>query len=219
MIDLTFLSQSMWNIYSACAGTAKSDINAVAESLMGMSFQELLNSAGGTLRAPTDPKKQLMDDYYAWKATQPPQYLPESKGDTEENRAYLRRNFSGQLSVMERIYALDTMREMGMITEEEMREAIGVNEFNISIVNIKEMDMPLVFAQPMDLDPAIVKWNEFFLHANISRCPTLDKLLSMTQSVRETFAMRDAAKGRNEQQTAAQEVESALNVLTSRKAS
>ena len=218
MIDLSFLSQRMWDVYSLCSGVAKAGFNRMRdwENLSGVAFMDLMRNVDGTVKyAASNPKEQLMQDYYAWKAVQPQRYLPESKGDTEENRAFLRRNFSGQLSVMDRIYALDTMREMGMITEEEMRETIGVNEFNISIVSLKEI-VP-VMAEPIGLDPAISRWNEFFTHANISRCPTLDKLYEMTGKVRETFRQREAYK--KEQQSAAAEVESALNLLTSRKAS
>ena len=125
MIDLSFLSQRMWDVYSLCSGVAKAGFNRMRdwENLSGVTFMDLMRNVDGTVKyAVSNPKEQLMQDYYAWKAVQPQRYLPESKGDTEENRAFLRRNFSGQLSVMDRIYALDTMREMGMITEEEMRE-------------------------------------------------------------------------------------------------
>lgn len=216
MFDLSFLSQSMWDIYSTCAGAATGHFNRTAyESLVGVSFQSLLQNAEGFLQYSDDPKKQLMEDYYAWKAQQPQRYLPASKGDTQENRDYLRRHFSGQLSVMERIYALDTMREMGMITQQEMLETIGVGN-GLSVIS---MDDPVIFCQPARLDPTISKWNEFFRHANISRCPTLDKLFSMSATIRETIQVREAAKQQREQQTAAQEVASTLNALTARKAS
>lgn len=216
MFDLSFLSQSMWDIYSTCAGAATGHFNRTAyESLVGVSFQSLLQNAEGFLQYSDDPKKQLMEDYYAWKAQQPQRYLPDSKGDTQENRDYLRRHFSGQLSVMERIYALDTMREMGMITQQEMLETIGVGN-GLSVIS---MDDPVIFCQPARLDPTISKWNEFFRHANISRCPTLDKLFSMSATIRETIQVREAAKQQREQQTAAQEVASTLNALTARKAS
>lgn len=202
-------------------GAATGHFNRAAyESLAGVSFQSLLQNAEGFLQYSDDPKKQLMEDYYAWKAQQPQRYLPDSQGDTQENRDYLRRHFSGQLPVMERIYALDTMREMGMITEQEMLEAIGVNVHNCSIIlACDEESTPIVVSEPFGLDPAISKWNEFFRHANISRCPTLDKLFAMSAAVRESLERKEAAKQQREQQTAAQEVESTLNALTARKAS
>lgn len=218
MFDLSFLSQSMWDIYSLCSSAGKPGFNRSAEldSLAGLNFMDLMrNVDGSTKYAVSDPKKQLMDDYYAWKAQQPQLYLPDSKGDTEENRAFLRRNFSGQLSIMERIYALDTMREMGMITEEEMRETIGVNEFNISIINLRDVQ-PIALAGPIGLDPAISKWNDFFLDANISRCPTLDKMYQMIGAVQKSLQQR---KAHREEQSAAQEVEQALSQLTARKIS
>lgn len=219
MVDLSFLSQRMWDLYSLCSGAVKPGFTRMAEfeSLSGLNFMDLMrNVDGSTKYAAFDPKKQLMQDYYVWKAQQPQQYLPDSKGDTKENRDYLSRNFSGQLSVMERIYALDTMREMGMITEQEMLETIGGGN-GLSIIRLDEV--PLVMAQPVGLDPSIAKWNDFFRHANISRCPTLDKLYSMSATIRETIQVREAAREKREQQTAAQEIGEALNVLTSRKVS
>ncbi len=215
MFDISFLSQSMWDIYSLCQGAATGSYNRAAyESLAGVSFRSMLQNTKGFLQPSDNLGQQLMADYYAWKAQQPPQQLPGSQGDTPENRDYLKRHFSGQLSVMERIYALDTMREMGMITRQEMLETIGVGN-GLSIIS---MDDPVIFCQPAHLDPAISKWNDFFRHANISRCPTLDKLFSMSATIRETIQVREAAKRQREQQTAAQEVESTLNAITTRKA-
>ena len=71
------------------------------------------------------PYCQLMDSYAAWKAQQPPQDLPDSWGPTEENLAYLKEHYSGDLSWEERVDALETMVKLGVITREQRNDALG----------------------------------------------------------------------------------------------
>ena len=74
-----------------------------------------------------DPNFQIWFDYMEWKRQQPERVLPDSQGATEENLAYLLENFSGELSLFQRIEAVDTMREMGIITKEQMYSALGLD--------------------------------------------------------------------------------------------
>ncbi len=85
-------------------------------------FLEIVKSVTGGSNY-TSPGAQLISDYEDWKKTQPPRELPGSKGLTEENIAYLKENYSGTLSMFGKIDALDTMVEMGIITEREKLEA------------------------------------------------------------------------------------------------
>lgn len=71
------------------------------------------------------PYCQLMDSYDAWKAQQPSQDLPDSYGPTEENLAYLKEHYSGDLSWEERVDALETMVQMGVITRDQRNDAMG----------------------------------------------------------------------------------------------
>lgn len=73
----------------------------------------------------SSPYCQLMDSYDAWKAQQPPQDLPASWGPTEENLAYLKDRYSGDLSWEERVDALETMVQMGVITQDQRNDAMG----------------------------------------------------------------------------------------------
>ena len=86
-------------------------------------FLEIVKSVTGGSNY-TSPGAQLISDYEDWKKTQPPRELPGSKGLTEENIAYLKENYSGTLSMFGKIDALDTMVEMGIITEREKLEAV-----------------------------------------------------------------------------------------------
>ena len=74
-----------------------------------------------------NPNMQIIFDYEQWKSQQPERVLPDSQGATEENLAYLLENFSGELSLFQRMEAVDTMREMGIITEKQMYEAFGID--------------------------------------------------------------------------------------------
>ena len=68
---------------------------------------------------------QFMEDYRAWKAGQPEDALPDSQGWTEENLAFLRERYAGDLSAFEIYDALDTMKQLGILSEKGLRCAEG----------------------------------------------------------------------------------------------
>lgn len=68
---------------------------------------------------------QFEDDYKAWKAQQPELALPDSQGWTEENLAFLRERYAGDLSAFEIYDALDTMKQLGILSEKGLRCAEG----------------------------------------------------------------------------------------------
>ena len=93
-------------------------------------FQATVSSGHGSL----SPFILMMSDYHAWKEQQPPQVLPGSQGRTEENLAYLRARYSGPLSLFQTLEALDTMKEMGIMTQEQYRDALGLKVVPLSQV-------------------------------------------------------------------------------------
>ena len=68
---------------------------------------------------------QFEDDYKAWKAGRPELALPEAQGWTEENLAFLKEHYAGDLSAFEAYDALETMRRMGVISQKEENYASG----------------------------------------------------------------------------------------------
>lgn len=68
---------------------------------------------------------QFEEDYRAWRAQQPELALPESQGWTEENLAFLKEHYAGDLSAFEVYDALETMRRMGAISQKEENYATG----------------------------------------------------------------------------------------------
>jgi len=65
------------------------------------------------------PHRQLMYDYEDWKKTRPELELPASKGWTEENLAFLREHYPGDLSMFEVVDAIETMYSMGAMSWNE----------------------------------------------------------------------------------------------------
>lgn len=68
---------------------------------------------------------QFMEDYRAWKSQQSDMTLPNSEGWTEENLAFLREHYSGELSAYEIYDILETMQAMGAISQSEKNHAVG----------------------------------------------------------------------------------------------
>ena len=122
-------------------------------------FNDLLRATAGDVQNAKDPKAQLWADYQAWKSQQSKRVLPDSKGATEENLAYLLKNFAGdektgELSLYQRMEMIDTMREMGIISEEQMKDCFGIGEHSMSTMNVTGLQCPL--------DNDISSWFHFF---------------------------------------------------------
>ena len=77
----------------------------------------------GTMKP--SPYLALMNCYDVWKEKQPAQILPDSWGATEENLAYLKAHYTGDLSWEERVDALETMEQLGVITHDQKYDALG----------------------------------------------------------------------------------------------
>lgn len=152
-----------------------------------------------------NPGLQVLQDYEAWKAQQPPRNLPGSQGATEENRAYLREHYSGRLDLFQRIDAADTMVEMGILSRDQMLESLGLGKFMLRSVSL---DGPaIVCTGPVGHDPRFDAWTEFFSHAPVMRANTLDLLFKTLDSGLWFFSKKDDT---------AEEVRSVLNQLIQR---
>lgn len=128
------------------------------------------------IRCRAAPKQQMLADYYDWKAQQPARVLPKSQGATEENIAYLRAHFSGKLDLFQRIEAVDTMCEMGMLTEEQMLNYLGLGESTIGVIT---KDTPHIQFIPAGASQETRSWIEFFGRSPVGFCDDLEKLLNV----------------------------------------
>ncbi len=147
------------------------------------------------------PKEQVLADYRDWKAHQPPRVLPESKGPTEENLSYLRSHFSSTLSLFERVDALDTMCEMGILSEDQMLNYLGLGESTVSVIT---KDTPYVMMIPSDASAELDAWMRFFGTSSIGFCDNLEKLLNVI----------DARMRFEGQENVAERIQAVLNKVT-----
>ena len=141
-------------------------------------FNDLRQAASGDVQNAKDPKLQLWADYQAWKSQQPPRQLPDSKGATGENLAYLLENFTGdektgELSLYQRMEMIDTMREMGIITEEQMKDCFGIGDRSLRFTDISDPNDFILIA-PVDSD--VSSWFHFFWGVPLMKACDLDDI-------------------------------------------
>lgn len=113
---------------------------------------------------------QFRDDYRAWKAQRPEAVLPDSQGWTGENLAYLQEHYAGDLSAFEIYDALDTMKELGILSEKGLRCAEGATMVRLDLKGG-------VFQTSVDPDSEAA-WLHGFDEAPMVGFRSLDDLLS-----------------------------------------
>lgn len=120
---------------------------------------------------------QFRDDYRAWKAGQPEAVLPDSQGWTGENLAYLQEHYAGDLSAFEIYDALDTMKELGILSEKGLRCAEGATMVRLDLRGG-------VYAASAAPDSEAA-WLHGFDEAPMVGFRSLDDLLSWARDFRE----------------------------------
>lgn len=198
------LSENMWSFYRANQ----------AHDLQKTCFQKILGNSKSALGSSYDlatvlePRDQVLEDYRAWKSLRPFSALPMSRGATEENFEYLEKKYGGRkLSIFERIEAVDTMRELGMINEKQMFNAIGLGDSDMQITSNKYAGSSLI-SMGINKDPTLDKWTEYFSEASIGWPDELSKIYELVDT-----SLR--VKGSEE---IAEEIQNVLNQVTSKKA-
>lgn len=133
------------------------------------------------------PYCRLMNSYRWWKERQPAQELPGSQGRTAENIAYLRERYAGDLSWEERVDALETMEQMGVVTREQKWEAMGSKEIVIHL--IKQPDGSLVpDHEPMELyafdeTKFAHDWNTAFKNDPFAKFTNIESILAWADTL------------------------------------
>lgn len=151
-------------------------------------FYSCLNSAAASRTAneqPTatfSPVVRLGIEYDEWKEQREPQTLPDSKGATEENIAYLKSRYSHSLSRFERIEALETMREM---------EIIDRRQFNIAVygdpLDLIEAKAGITMG-PLEEGRGTADYSQWLNALPISQLDSLDDLFAMLDSLKKDGA-------------------------------
>ena len=154
-------------------------------------FDDLLRAATGDVQNAKDPKLQLWADYQAWKSQQQSRMLPDSYGVTEENIAYLLENFvgdekTGELSLYQRMDMIDTMREMGIISEEQMKDCLGIGERSMSTMSVTGLQCPL--------DDDISSWFHFFWTNSLMTAHNIDDVFEALNAQLQSTRDNDLAE-------------------------
>ena len=164
--------------------------NQQGRDTSSVTWRGMLSQAwGGALTEPEDPTQQILSDYEAWRAQQPPRNLPGSQGATEENKAYLREHYSGRLGLFERLDAADTMVEMGILSREQMLQSLGFGTLQRLTIDGRP---PLILSVgPVDRDRRFDAWSNFFYNTPLMRADTLSLLFQELDSSLAFFGKKD----------------------------
>lgn len=153
------------------------------------SFADLAKAVTGDSGHCVSPGAQLLWDYKDWKAAQPPRQLPASKGVTQENIDYLKEHFSGSLSLFQKVDALDTMVEMGILTEKEMQEAV-MGPMVLETVDKEK----LIVTGPAGGARYMPQWDSFFTSGVLVQADNLEELFKILDRQLKDAEEKDAAE-------------------------
>ena len=123
------------------------------------------------------PYCNLMEAYNQWKGQQPSQELPSGQGATEENMAYLRERYSGELSWVERVDMLNTMMDMGVITREQRNSAYG-DDTVVLTPDMTQAEITATIEAHRKNDPWNQDWNVYFSEDPVNTFKTADDVFS-----------------------------------------
>ncbi len=144
----------------------------------------------------TSPEGQLWSDYQDWKKEQPQRSLPDTKGLTDENIAYLKEHFSGELNIFQRVDAYDTMAEMGIITKQEMFEVIGFGPVELVSAGSEKIvaNGTPEEARAKFMAKVATDWSGFFNGAAIMQSDSLEDLFKLLDEQLKNSKDKDAAQ-------------------------
>lgn len=174
-----YISEALYKTYQTAPG----------RNMDETSFADIVKASTGDTGHCVSPGMQLLWDYQDWKAAQPARQLPPSQGATGENIAYLKEHFSGSLSLFQKVDALDTMVEMGILTKKEMMEAV-VGAAPLVAAGTEK----IVSAGPVGASRSMPQWDHFFLRGPLARADSLDELFKLLERQLKESEEKDAAQ-------------------------
>lgn len=138
------------------------------------------------------PVIRLQAQYDRWKAQLPQQEaanLPDSTGLTEENIAYLKEHYSGELTWMEREDALNVMQEMGIISGPQKFSAHSGSDdwFCLRLGDDAQCEAELnrMYNRMSQHSPLERDWNVLFEGKPIASFLTIDDILEWAKGLPE----------------------------------
>lgn len=160
-----------------------------ASSFMPCSNTPSKTSTASVSDESTSSIPEFYADYEKWKAAQDPQVLPDSKGPTEENMAYLRDRYSGPLTMFQKMEAFDTMLEMGIITEAQHTRMCGTCGPNLVAWHLNPNDPDFYNVKALPLDTTIEgDWSNmvleyFYKLTPLAKSEDLDDMFSWVDEI------------------------------------
>ena len=194
------ISSCIPGFYSAQAALIKSAMKSISKSKEDFSSHFSgpndvtvnRDGHGGIFYASATPYVRLMEQYDRWKAQLPEEEaaaLPDSVGLTEENIAYLKDRYSGELTWMEREDALNTMKQMGIINDQQKFSAHNSGGWVCLAAGSeaqREAEMEKLRQHFHRHDPMERDWNVLLEDTPLSGFRTIDDILSWVDQLSET---------------------------------
>lgn len=139
----------------------------------------------------TSPFMRLMEQYDRYRAQRTGQYdLPDSYGRTEENLTWLKERYSGELTWMEREEALDTLVQMGIISNVQRFTAHQDGFFSHVKGTYEEQQAELrrQWEHSNRHSPLERDWNVLFEDTPIAKFNSIDDILKWVDELPEIQA-------------------------------
>ncbi|MBD5155303.1 MAG: hypothetical protein HDT15_09630 [Oscillibacter sp.] len=156
-----------------------------AQTSQPVSRSSAVSAAGNNgLMTGLSPYVRLMNSYESWKALQPPLDLPDSSGSTEELLAWLKEHYTGDLSWEERIDALNTAMDLGVITRDQRNEALGGGMVTFSSLDALVQHTARTVGKQI-ANPAFFSddWDVSLAHFTASRFKTADDFFAWLDEI------------------------------------
>ena len=162
------------------------DSTGAAQTSQPVSRSAATSAAGNNgLMTGLSPYVRLMNSYENWKAQQPPLDLPDSGGSTEELLAWLKEHYTGDLSWEERIDALNTAMDLGVITRDQRNEALGGGMVTFSGLDAVKVQFMAWTVGKQITNPAFFSddWDVNLAHFTASKFKTADDFFAWLDEI------------------------------------
>ena len=140
----------------------------------------------------TSPFMRLLEQYDRYRAQRAEQYdLPDSYGRTEENLAWLKERYSGELTWMEREEALDTLARMGIISNVQRFTAHQEPGLKFEVKGTfeeQQAELLRLIHSYDQIDPLERDWNVLFEGTPIAKFNSIDDILKWVDELPEIQA-------------------------------
>lgn len=172
----------------------KTQVSTSFGTLMSKAAEK--TSAGGNVHTAITHISPTWLDYRDWQETREPVEVPNENGWNAENIQYLKDRYPGELTMFERVEALQTMLKMKCITPEEYQKAIGSD----ANVVVEDATVATCVSGPLEgrgcqLPPHLrtveVDWYKVWEALPLNEANSLEKLFDMLEENSKAYRYSD----------------------------